>query len=40
MGLRSSSNVPISVNLLTHFFEVFSLEGRPTDDEGVEDDTD
>lgn len=30
----------ISANLLIHFFDVFSLEGRPADDEGVEDDTD
>ena len=30
----------ITVNLLIHFFDVFSPERRPTDEEGVEDDTD
>ena len=40
LDLRSSANELKLVNLLIHFFDVLSLEGLRTDDEGIEDDTD
>ena len=39
--LRSSSLMRLrTVNLLIHFFDILSLEGWPTNNEGIEDDTD
>ena len=38
--MRPHNGEPMPVNLLVHLFDVFSLEERPTDDEGVESDTD
>ena len=38
--MRPHNGEPMPVNLLVHLFDVLSLEERPTDDEGVESDTD